>query len=243
MKHFFLWASLLLLISATCKERTEQKNSTRQQDKYERLRNEMVRNQIERRGIRNEQVLDAMRKVPRHEFVPQSLKEYAYRDQPLPIGLEQTISQPFIVAYMTEAIDPSEGDRILEIGTGSAYQAAVLAEIVDEVYTIEIVPELAHQARNRLQRMNYDNVHVKLGDGYKGWQEHAPYDGIIVTAAPDHVPQPLIDQLKPGGRLVIPVGRGYQELSLVMKSEDGEIEKKTLLPVRFVPMTGEAEKK
>ena len=243
MKRFFLWISLLLAFSLACKERTEkQSNSGGITNKYERLRYDMVRTQIERRGVKDEQVLNAMRNVPRHKFVPTSLKEYAYRDQPLPIGANQTISQPYIVAYMTEALEPSKEDKVLEIGTGSAYQAAVLAEIVNEVYTIEIIPELAEQAQKQLQQMKYSNVHVRCADGYKGWPEEAPFDGIIVTAAPDHIPQPLIEQLKPGGRMIIPVGSGYQELILITKSDDGKIKKQTLLPVRFVPMTGQAEK-
>ncbi len=244
MRYFFIWISLLFAFSLMCRERTEQQEkSSKAADTYERLRYDMVRTQIERRGVKDEQVLKAMRKVPRHKFVPASLKDYAYRDQPLPIGADQTISQPYIVAYMTEAINPSKRDKVLEIGTGSAYQAAILAEIVAEVYTIEIIPELAEQARKHLQKMNYANVHVKCADGYKGWPEMAPFDAIIVTAAPDHIPQQLIDQLKRGGRLIIPIGSGYQELILIKKSDEGKIKKQNLLPVRFVPMTGEAEKK
>lgn len=244
MKRIFIWILLLAAFSVTCKERADQQgNSVSTADKYERLRYDMVRTQIERRGVKDENVLDAMRNVPRHKFVPASLQEYAYRDQPLPIGADQTISQPYIVAYMTEALNLSEGDKVLEIGTGSAYQAAILAEIVKEVYTIEIIPALAEQAHNLLSEMNYSNVHVRCADGYQGWPEEAPFDGIIVTAAPDHIPQPLIDQLKTGGRFIIPVGSGYQELILITKPDKGKIKQQTLLPVRFVPMTGEAEKK
>ncbi len=205
---------------------------------FDALREAMVRDQIEARGITHPRVLAAMRHVPRHLFVPEAYRRQAYEDHPLPIGLGQTISQPYIVAFMTEAAAPDAQDRVLEIGTGSGYQAAVLAEIVSEVYTIEILPELADQARERLSRLGYENVWVKTGDGYLGWPEHAPFDAIIVTAAPEQVPAPLIDQLAPAGRMVIPVGpRGdVQSLRLIEKAEDGTISERELLPVRFVPL-------
>ncbi|SRR6266536_555854 len=206
---------------------------------YARLRAQMVREQLEARDIRNVNVLAAMKKIERHKFVPQRIIDSAYDDSALPIGLGQTISQPYIVAYMTEALALRGDERVLEVGTGSGYQAAVLAEIVKEVYSIEIVPELAEQARSLLDSLGCKNIHIKAGDGYMGWPEQAPFDAITVTAAPDHVPQPLIDQLKPGGRMIIPVGRGDQDLLLIEKNESG-ITRRSTIPVRFVPMTGKA---
>ena len=193
------------------------------------------------RGIKDERVLTAMHTVPRHEFVPMEHRPSAYDDQPLPIGHHQTISQPFIVAFMTEQLKPQPADRVLEIGTGSGYQAAILSGLVKQVFTIEIVEPLAKRAEADLRRLGYTNVFVKAGDGYKGWPEHAPFDAIIVTCAPDQVPQPLIDQLRDGGRMVIPVGPdgGVQELYLLEK-RGGEVKKHSVLPVRFVPMTREA---
>ena len=186
-------------------------------------------------------VLRAMRTVPRHRFVPAHLEPDAYRDRPLPIGMGQTISQPFIVALMTELLDPSPSSRVLEVGTGSGYQAAVLAECVAKVYSIEIVRPLGEQARKVLAEVGYRNVEVRIGDGYKGWPEAAPFDAIIVTAAPDHVPQPLVDQLAPGGRMVIPVGthHGIQDLLVITKGADGKAVTRRTLAVRFVPLTRE----
>jgi protein-L-isoaspartate(D-aspartate) O-methyltransferase len=199
-------------------------------------RDAMVRTQIAGRGIKDTATLQAMRTVPRHLFVPSSLADSAYQDQPMPIGYGQTISQPYIVAYMTEVIRPKAGQKILEIGTGSGYQAAVLAEIVKQVYTIEIVPELGRTARERLQQLGYRNVQVRVADGYDGWPEQAPFDAIVVTAAADYIPPPLIRQLKDGGRMVIPVGSPFlvQTLMLVEK-EKGGIKTTSLTPVRFVP--------
>ena len=178
-----------------------------------------------------------MKKVPRHKFVPPDRVNYAYEDGPLSIGYDQTISQPYIVAFMTEAVKPRKGQRVLEVGTGSGYQAAVLAEIVDSVFTIEIVPELASSAESRLKSLGYRNVVVRYGDGYLGWPEHAPFDAILVTAAPDHIPQPLIDQLKEGGTMVIPVGPVESVQSLtVVKKKAGKITREDRLPVRFVPL-------
>jgi protein-L-isoaspartate(D-aspartate) O-methyltransferase len=206
-------------------------------DAYESARNSMVDDQIAARGISDQATLMAMRKVPRHLFVPASYVKEAYSDRPLPIGYSQTISQPFIVAYMTELVKPAKGKKALEIGTGSGYQAAILAEIIDTVYTIEIVPELAKEAAARLKILGYQNIVAKHGDGYKGWPEHAPFDIIIVTAAADHIPQPLKDQLAEGGRLIMPVGNPatLQELILLTKRK-GKITEQRLEPVRFVPL-------
>ncbi|MBN2030074.1 protein-L-isoaspartate(D-aspartate) O-methyltransferase [bacterium] len=205
-------------------------------------RRRMVEEQIMTRGVEDTLVLNAMMKVERHLYVPEPYRPYAYNDEPLPIGHDQTISQPYIVAYMTEALRLKGGEKVLEIGTGSGYQAAVLAEIAREVYTIEIVEPLAKQASDILQAEGYDNVFCRCGDGYQGWPEKAPFDAIIVTAAPPRIPEPLVEQLKEGGRMIIPVGTYFQELVLLTK-KDGEISKKQLIPVRFVPMTGEIQKK
>ena len=202
----------------------------------------MVRRQIEARGVTDPRVLEAMRTVPRHYFVPKAGQPQAYADHPLPIGHEQTISQPVIVAFMTQLLAPEPGDRVLEIGTGSGYQAAVLSRLVKEVFSIEIVEPLAKRAAADLKRHGYDNVTVIAGDGYRGLSTEAPFDGIIVTAAPPYVPEPLVEQLKVGGRMVIPVGEAYQELRLLEKTSAG-VEEKRVLAVRFVPMTGEVQKK
>jgi len=205
-------------------------------------RERMVAEQIARRGIDDPRVLGAMRRVPRHELVPERVRAQAYDDRPLPIGHGQTISQPYVVAFMTEALELAPSDRVLEVGTGSGYQAAVLAELVRAVWTIEIVAPLAERAAHDLARLGYQNVQVRAGDGYRGWPEHAPFDAIIVTAAPDHVPEPLIAQLAVGGRLVLPVGTGTQELVLIERTPDG-VRRRRLLGVRFVPMTGEAQER
>ncbi|HUK81784.1 MAG TPA: protein-L-isoaspartate(D-aspartate) O-methyltransferase [Verrucomicrobiae bacterium] len=199
----------------------------------------MVKQQIHARGVTNTQVLAAMQKVPRHEFVPERSRAAAYDDAPLPIGYGQTISQPYIVALMTELLELSRGDKVLEIGTGSGYQAAILAEIVGQIYTIEIIEPLADSAAARLKRLGYNKVEVKFGDGYFGWPKHAPFDAIIVTAAADHVPPPLIEQLKPGGRMVIPLGSVFfrQTLVLVEKDTDGKVRTRNIAPVAFVPLT------
>ncbi|MFO7853426.1 MAG: protein-L-isoaspartate(D-aspartate) O-methyltransferase [Bacteroidota bacterium] len=213
------------------------------QPDYAQMRERMVRNQIVARGISDSRVIKAMRKVKRHLFVPESIRRYAYRDGPLSIGEGQTISQPYIVAFMTESLSLKPDMKVLEIGTGSGYQAAVLAEIVDEVYTVEIVETLGKRARKTLSDQGYDNVHVKIGDGYKGWEEHAPYDAIIVTCAPNRIPDPLKEQLAEGGLMIIPVGdRGIQYLILNRK-KNGRIRQQNVLPVRFVPMVDEKGKK
>jgi protein-L-isoaspartate(D-aspartate) O-methyltransferase len=203
------------------------------------LRAQMVERQIKARGVSDPDVLAAMGKVWRHEFVPARFRSAAYDDGPLPIGHGQTISQPYIVALMTELARVKKGDKALEIGTGSGYQAAILAEITDEVYTIEIIEPLAKSAEERLKRLGYDKVRVKFADGYFGWPEHAPFDAIVVTAAADHVPPPLIEQLKNGGRMVIPVGSVFhrQMLVLVEKDADGKVRARNIIPVVFVPLT------
>jgi protein-L-isoaspartate(D-aspartate) O-methyltransferase len=202
-----------------------------------------VRNSADYTGyeVLSDTVMEAMGKVPRHAFVPSEHRHLAYQNTPLPIAAGQTISQPLIVALMTELLQPSPGDVVLEVGTGSGYQAAVLAELVAQVYSVEIVDSLAESAARTLQELGYDNVTVRAGDGYQGWPEYAPFDGIIVTAAADELPPPLLQQLKPGARLVIPVGaeHGYQELLLVEMGTDGEIASRSVLPVRFVPLTGQ----
>jgi protein-L-isoaspartate(D-aspartate) O-methyltransferase len=214
---------------------------------HTRARAEMVRRQIEARGVKDPAVLAALRAVPRHRFVPLALAGEAYADRPLPIGEGQTISQPYIVALMTELLRVSPGQRVLEVGTGSGYQAAVLAALGLEVFSIEIVASLGRQAAALLAALGYERVQVRIGDGYRGWPERAPFAGILVTAAPDHVPRPLLEQLAPGGRLVIPVGEGVQQLEVHRRlPEDGPegpvYVREVVLPVRFVPMTGEAER-
>lgn len=202
----------------------------------------MVETQIIARGVKDKRVLEAMLKVERHKFVPLNLQKYAYEDYPLEIGEGQTISQPYIVALMTELLELKGNEKVLEIGTGSGYQAAILAELCKKVYTIEIIPSLAENAKKLLKNLGYKNIKVKTGDGFYGWKEYAPFDGIIVTCAPSDIPKPLIDQLAEGGRMVIPVGDIYQEL-LLIKKEKGKLIRKSIIPVRFVPMTGEAQKK
>jgi len=209
-------------------------------DPYVQARGRMVREQVAARGIADPRVLAAMRKVPRHELVPERYRDYAYADHPLPIGKSQTISQPYIVAYMTEKLELQGDEKVLEVGTGSGYQAAVLSELCAEVFSVEIVPSLARRAATDLERLGYDNVHVVEGDGYRGLPNQAPFDAIIVTAAPEHIPQPLIDQLKVGGRMVLPVGDYYQELVLVTRDAEG-VHETRMIGVRFVPMTGEAQ--
>ena len=209
----------------------------RQDIDFEQSRRAMVEEQIEARGVTDARVLEAMLRVPRHEYVPERYRAFAYNDNPLPIEFEQTISQPYIVALMTELVQLEPDDRILEIGTGSGYQAAVAAELVSEVYSIEIIPELARSAADRLERLGVSNVSVRAGDGYLGWPEHAPFDGILVTAGAEHIPEPLVEQLKPGARMIIPVGDSlsYQILRVVEKLPDGQVEIQDNIAVRFVP--------
>jgi len=225
---------IFLLLLSGCNDKSKQLD-------YFQARKHMIEAQLKARDITDEDVLHAMMKVERHKFVPLVFRDLAYSDQPLPIGEGQTISQPYIVALMTQLADLEQDDRVLEIGTGSGYQVAVLAQICKEVYTIEILKPLADQSRKKLKQLGYDNIEVKCGDGYKGWEEFAPFDAVIVTCAPPKVPQPLIQQLKEGGRLVIPVGERWQNLK-VIKKVNGEIESKIIIPVKFVPMTGEGVK-
>lgn len=199
---------------------------------------QMVVEQIEARGVKDKYVLEAMRKVPRHMFVPENLKSCAYQDEPLPIGAGQTVSQPYIVAYMTEALSLCGGEKILEVGTGSGYQAAILAEIAKEVYTVEIIDSLSIKAEKILKELGYNNIHFKIGDGTQGWIEYSPYDGIIVTAAPSKIPDLLKEQLKISGKMIIPVGSLFQELVLVIRV-DKKFKVKKLLPVRFVPLVSQ----
>ncbi len=215
------------------------------QDPFTNARQRMVDWQLQGmgRGITNSRVLEVMRQVPRHEFVPRSLQSEAYDDRPLPIGHSQTISQPYVVAFMTERLEPKPTDRVLEIGTGSGYQAAVLSPLVAKVYTIEIVASLAAEAAARLKNLGYTNVIVRAGDGYRGWPEAAPFDSIIATCAPEHVPQPLIDQLKEGGLMILPVGPTIAQDLVLLTKRKGQLERRSVLPVRFVPMTGEAMEK
>ena len=211
---------------------------------YEKLRQQMVKEQLINRGIEDQAVIDAFRKVAREKFMLEKNREYAYQDAAQSIEAGQTISQPYIVAYMTEALDLEPDEKVLEIGTGSGYQSAVLAEIASEVYTIEIIESLARKAEKTLSRLGYENVNVKFGDGYEGWEKNAPYDAIIITAAPPRVPQPLKDQLAEGGRMIIPIGAGqWNQDLLLLQKKGGELKRERLLPVRFVPMTGKVQDK
>jgi protein-L-isoaspartate(D-aspartate) O-methyltransferase len=223
----------LLIVGAACE--TSNRGQT---ESYADARQRMVDKQIKARGIEDERVIQAMLKVPREEFIPVQYRHYAYLDSPVPIGHGQTISQPYIVALMTEELSLGAVDKVLEVGTGSGYQAAVLAEIAQEVYSVEIVEPLGREAEQRLKDLGYDNVHIRIGDGYEGWEEHAPYDRIIVTCAPTTIPQPLIDQLKEGGIIIIPVGSaGFQYLTRG-KKYDGGLRTEKVVPVSFVPLTG-----
>jgi protein-L-isoaspartate(D-aspartate) O-methyltransferase len=237
MRRFSQWLLVAMLAATACGQKPAEPSD------FAAERQRMVQQQLMARGINDARVLAAMAKVPREEFVPPESRAASYEDGPMPIGHGQTISQPYIVAFMTEQLRPKPSDHVLEIGTGSGYQAAILAGLVKDVYTIEIIEALAKDAEATLQRLGYKNVHAKVGDGYRGWPEHAPFDAITVTCAPDHVPQPLIDQLKEGGRMIIPVGGfGNQELYLLEK-KSGQLQRRAVLPVRFVPMAGEAVKR
>ena len=205
-------------------------------------RDRMVRTQIAARGIRDPRILDAMRQIPRESFVDERYRSEAYADHPLPIGDGQTVTQPYVAALMTELLEIAPSDRVLEIGTGSGYESAILSRLASRVYSIEIVPEIARKAEERLRALQCENIEFRVGDGYRGWPDAAPFDAIIVTAAPRKIPEPLLDQLAPNGRMVIPVGDFYQELKVFSKAADGSVSERSVLPVRFVPMTGEAEK-
>lgn len=209
---------------------------------YDRERARMVSEYLEKEGIKNPRVLQAMRRVPRHEFVPAYQRRRAYEDSGLLIGYKQTITWPFVVAFMTEALDPQPTDRVLEIGTGTGYQAAVLSLLADEVYSIEIIPSLSRSAEKRLKRLGYKNVRTKIGDGYLGWPEKAPFDKIIVTCSPEKIPQPLVDQLKEGGRMVLPLGNRYEQAVTLLEKRKGRLDRRDLLPTVFVPMTGRSDK-
>ena len=234
-----LLLGLLLLPLPSCRPQSQSGPAIDQQSsakEFNAQRQDLVET-LKSQGVKSRTVLDALLKVPRHEFVLPAYRNLAYQNRPLPIGHDQTISQPFIVGYMTEAAEIGSAEKVLEIGTGSGYQAAVLAELAKEVYTIEIIPELAAGARTVLSKLGYRNVEVKTGNGYAGWPEHAPFDAIVVTAAPDEVPQALVEQLAVRGKMVIPVGSNFQQMVIITKSESGVVERRTI-PVRFVPMTG-----
>lgn len=233
LKTAFGLGSLLLLCS--CGSAQKQPS-----DEFAELRKKMVETQIVARDIKDKRVLDAMQSVPRHRFVPEEFQAQSYEDYPIPIGDDQTISQPYIVAFMSEGLRLKPDDKVLEIGTGSGYQSAILSRLAKEVFSVEILEQMGRRAQQTLAALGYTNVQVKIGDGYQGWPEKAPFNAIIVTAAPDHIPQALIDQLAPGGRLIVPVGTGWQSLVRVTRTASGKFERETLLPVRFVPMTGEA---
>ena len=240
---FIIAVLIIFILISNGRNIEEKKEISEETDKYAQLRKDMVEQQLKTRDINDEKVLDVMGKVERHKFVPKLLMNDAYEDHPLPIGHGQTISQPYIVALMTQSLEVNKDDKVLEIGTGSGYQAAVLAELVKEVYTIEIIEELSQTAEERLNNLGYENIKVKNADGYFGWEENAPYDAVIVTAAANHIPPPLLEQLKDGGKLIIPLGSTltFQTLTLVTKKGD-DLETEFITGVRFVPLTGEAQK-
>ena len=224
----------LVFIILNCSDRQVIK-----EDKYFRMRKRMVEQQIKNRGIHDKKVLDALMNVPRHKFVPEESKSYSYDDRPLPIGYNQTISQPYIVAYMTEILNPGSTKKVLEIGTGSGYQAAILSLLYKNVYTVEIIEALGEKAKKIFDEEGYSNIKVKIGDGYQGWREYAPFDAIIVTCAPTNIPQPLMEQLAEGGKMIIPVGEHYNQVLYLLEKRNGKIRKTETLPVVFVPMMRE----
>jgi protein-L-isoaspartate(D-aspartate) O-methyltransferase len=237
MQRVWQWLAVAVLAAGGCGQKAPAPSE------FAAQRQRMVERQLVTRGVNDQRVLAAMAKVPREEFVTPESRAASYEDGPLPIGYGQTISQPYMVAFMTEQLRLKPSDRVLEVGTGSGYQAAILADLVSEVYSIEIVEPLAKNAETTLQRLGYKNVHLKIGDGYKGWPETAPFDAIIVTCAPDKVPQSLVDQLKDGGRMVIPVGDRFAQELYLLEKKNGQLKQSVTLPVRFVPMASEGEKK
>ncbi len=236
-RHILLMAFVCLILIFSCSSKQKNIPSTPdyQESWWRQKASQMVESQIIARGVTDQKVIEVLKITPRHLFVPADMIEYAYNDSPLPIGWNQTISQPYIVALMTELLNLKGDEKVLEIGTGSGYQAAVLSQLVDSCYSVEIVKELAELSSSRLREMGYNNVIVKWGDGYRGWPDHAPFDAIIITAAPENIPEGLIDQLKSGGRMVVPVGTLYQNLMLIYKTNKG-YQKSSIIPVRFVPM-------
>jgi protein-L-isoaspartate(D-aspartate) O-methyltransferase len=241
-KVLLIFLCLLFIFCCKNKKISSKGKDMNNIDEFFQKRVQMVETQLKARDITDQRVLDVMLKVERHKFVPKEYQHLAYIDGPLPIGFGQTISQPYIVAKMTELLELNENDKVLEIGTGSGYQAAILAELCKEVYTIEIIPELAQRAEKLLKELGYKNIFVKIGDGYYGWPEHAPFDKIIVTCAPKEIPQRLVEQLKDGGKMVLPVGDVFQEL-VVVEKHNGVVTKKSVFPVRFVPMIKSEENK
>lgn len=239
--YFFGWPNGVVWLSATMGLLLTTAVRAQVADRYEAARKQMVQTAVIGSGVKHERVIDSMLTTPRHEFVPVNIRKQAYFDMSLPIGGQQTISAPFIVAYMTEALDPQPTDKVLEIGTGSGYQAAVLSPLVRAVYSIEIVEELGYKAKATLEKLKYPNIKTKVGDGFKGWAQYAPFDKIIVTCSPERVPIPLLQQLKEGGRMVIPVGERYQQTMYIMRKENGKLKSEALRPTLFVPMTGNAE--
>jgi protein-L-isoaspartate(D-aspartate) O-methyltransferase len=238
MRRFGHWLVITVIVATACQKQTVSTSE------FAAERQKMVEEQLKPRGIRDERVLAAMAKVPREEFVAENVRGRSYADSALPIGHDQTISQPYIVAFMTEQLHAKSTDRVLEVGTGSGYQAAILAELVKDVYTIDIVEPLAKEASARLARLGYANAHVKTGDGYQGWTEVAPFDAIVVTCAPDKIPASLTQQLKDGGRMLVPVGTTMMDQQLyLLEKKNGELAQAAILPVRFVPMVGEAATK
>ncbi len=233
-QEIYLSCLVLIFIVLNCSN-----GQVLKEDQYFRQRRIMVEQQIKGRGIRNRKVLDALMNVPRHKFVPEEYKSYAYDDRPLPIGYDQTISQPYIVAYMTEILNPDSTQKVLEIGTGSGYQAAILSLLYKDVYTVEIIEALGEKAKKLFDEEGYNNIKVKIGDGYQGWKEYAPFDAIIVTCAPANIPQPLMDQLAEGGKMIIPVGEHYDQVLYLLEKRNGKISKTKTLPVKFVPMLRE----
>lgn len=239
-RHVVSFLCIAVIIIFSCSSKQQKTSSPRQiqenqEEWWKQAAEQMVSTQIEARGVTDERVLKAMENTPRHLFVPDDVVDYAYSDRPLPIGYGQTISQPYIVALMTESLELTGQEKVLEIGTGSGYQAAILSQVTDTCFSIEVVRELAELSANRLNKLGYTNVTVKWGDGYKGWPEHAPFDAIIVTAAPENIPEELVNQLKPGGRMVVPVGKLYQSLMMITKTKRG-YQRRNIIPVRFVPM-------